>query len=362
MLTGNLLQNKVDKANELLEALPTPGNPSSETKDEQVDVEFDGNVYSNLVVSASGLDLKKYTSDDNRILRVNTIAENYDTVSVTLSDENGIVYTSPALMDVLRLPAASEDGSYQALVSLCTAAKAKNLRISGVLSSSLPVMEAETAALVDATLAKELYSLGFDEVLFTDTMPEETDKVQIQIAKEYLETIRESVGDGFTLGIVLPISVYKDVTYTQQVQMIASVVDFMAVDFTSVTISNNDPDMTLEKICLSLQGMFKVYNLRIVLANPNISQLAEQYNLLTSMEMTNIQFLGEITPSLLADAFIDSSVESTEDTSAEIDTSEDPLPQRNPYATSGSNQSGTDDATSEKETYYQSGESGSSWY
>lgn len=361
ILTGNLLKNKVDAANDLLESIEKEPVVGVETNDTIPELNLGGEVYSDFTVSASGAALSNYTTEDNLILRVNTISETYDTVSVTLSDENGIVYTSPALMDVLRLPDTEGDAAYKMLVSLCTAAKAKNLRISGVLASSLPVMETKTAALVDATLAGELYSLGFDEVLFTHVMPEETDKERIQIAKDYLEAIRYSIGSGLTIGAVLPVSVYRDISFTQQVQMMASVVDFLAVDFTGVTVYNDDPNLTLEKVCLSLKGTFQVYNLRIVLANPNLSQLAEQYNLLNSMELTNLQFLGEITPAVLAEAYTETNEDVTE-TSPESDVSGNPAPQKNPYATSGSNNSQTTQDGDSAETYYQSGESGSSWY
>ncbi|MBQ7923363.1 MAG: hypothetical protein IJ325_12455 [Clostridia bacterium] len=362
ILTGNLLQNKVDAANDRLESLPDAPENSPETGDLLPDLEISGDVYSELTVAASGVILGSHATDDDLILRVNTVAETYDTVSVTLSDENGIVYTSPALLDVLRLPEDEGDDAYRALISLCTAAKAKNLRISGVLYSSLPVMEADAAALVDATLAGELYELGFDEVLFTHVMPEETDKERIQIAKEYLEKVRNTIGSGLTIGVVLPVSVYRDVTFTQQVQMMASAADFLAVDLTAVTTVNDEPEMTLEKVCLSLRGMFQVYNLRIILANPNMSQLAEQYDLLTSMELTNIQFLGEITPAVLAEAYTQTSDESAADTASESETSGDPQPQKNPYATSGSNNTGNTGDDDSAETYYQSGTSGSSWY
>ncbi|MBE6570353.1 MAG: hypothetical protein E7658_09090 [Ruminococcaceae bacterium] len=363
ILTGNLLKNMVEKADERLESLESTLEDAPETTDGMDDIGFSGDVYSDLTVSASGVILKNHTSEDNLVLRVNTIAENYDTVSVTLSDENGIVYSSPALIQALRLPAGDGDGSFESLVSLCTAAKAAGLRISGVLSSSLPVMDADTAALVDGTLAGELYSLGFDEVLFSDIMPEETDRDRIEIAENYLKSIRSAVGDGLCIGTVLPLSVYRDVSFTQQIQMIASVVDFLAVDFTEITVINNEPDMTLESVCLALKGTFQVYNLRIVLANPNMEQLAEQYNLLTAMELTNIHFIGEITPSVLSDALTADTAETADETETEAETAGDPVPQRNPYATSGSNGSDSGDGDeTEKETTYQSGESGSSWY
>jgi len=360
ILTGNLLKNKVESANETLDAIRHPSGNSAGRSDTLTQPDTTGDVYSSLVVSASGVIPGNHTSEDSLILRVNTIAESYDTISVTLTDENGVIYTSPALMDVLRMPETQENDAYKTILSICTAAKAKNLRISGVFSSSLQVMKAETAALVDSTLADELYRMGFHEVLFTDVMPEQADTDKINIAREYLETIRSNTDMGLTIGTVLPVSVYLETDYAKQVQMVASVVDFLAIDLTTVTVANNDPSQTLEKVCQALTGIFQIYNMRIVLANPNINQLADQSSLLNRMELTNIQYLGEITPEMLSEAIIANPDVLVDASPVETDANDLLAPQRNPYATTGS--SPADTTKEPEETYYRSGEEANSWY
>ena len=58
-----------------------------------------------------------------------------------------------------------------ALTNAITASKAQGLRLSAVMSSSLSYLDSATAALVDSTIAAELYTLGFHEILLTDILP-----------------------------------------------------------------------------------------------------------------------------------------------------------------------------------------------
>jgi len=363
IITGKLLQVKVQSASEHLE---TSVPPSGNSVGRETESSLEGDSYSSLYVYASGLSLPLHETEDSLVSRIHTISGTYDTVSVEITKDNRLLYVSPSLSELLRMPLQDTDPMYTRLKNLCTAAKARDLRLSAVFSSSLHTMDNATAALSDSTIAAELYALGFDEILFVDILPETVDTDTLNIAKKYLQTIRDSlnrtVGDStqlhdFSVGACLPYNVYMDAVNAKQIQMIATTVDFLAIDLSSLPV-RSQTDMTLETVCQSLAGSFSVYNLRALLGTKDLSLLAAQSNVLAKLEITNLQYLDEITPTLLTEA----TVAEPEETETET-TEETPSSITNPYATTlpsdGVGNTGSE-TTEPEETYYRTGED--SWW
>ena len=202
ILTGKALLNKVEKATEELESsVPPSGNAAGRVNRDESDLAEEA--YSSLQVFAAGLDLPYHETEDSLFARIHTIAESCDTVSVKVTGQSGLLYTSPALSELVRMPAVTGDNPlYDRLSLTVTAAKARNLRLSAVMTSSLRMLESATAALVDSTIAAELYAMGFQEILLTDILPYDADTDTINNARRYLQSMQNTLsGSGsFSVG------------------------------------------------------------------------------------------------------------------------------------------------------------------
>jgi len=359
ILTGNLLLDKVEKAEELLETNVPPSGNAAERVDTTPPLTTDG--YSSLQVFASGLDLTVHDTEDSLFARVLTIAETYNTISVRITDNNTLLYVSPALSSLMRQPDTGVNTvEYERLANMITAARAQNLRISAVMSSSLHRMDNDTAALVDSTIAAELYVLGFHEILFTDLLSEDADTDAITNARRYLQSIHDTLsGTGsFSMGACLPSSIYLDADNAKQVQLLSSVVDFLAMDASRLPVASTGSAMTLEEVCTSLAGSFEVYNLRVVLDSTDSLLLAAQHDTLVRMGITNIQFFCETRP----ETMVPEEIPEHETDSADETADEDAIPTTNPYATTlpsdGSGKNPADE-TEPEETYYKT--DGGNW-
>ena len=360
ILTGNLLLAKVNSAEEQLESsIPPSGNAAG--RDDQTETAPQTGEYSTLQVFASGLDLKLHETEDSLFSRIHTIAQTYNTVSVNITDASGLLYVSPALSSLVRLPdTGTNTEEYTRLVNMITAAKAQNLRLSAVMTSSLSYLDTAAAALVDSTVAAELYVLGFDEILLTGLLPSDANTDAITNVRRYLQDIHDTLsGTGsFSLGACLPVSIYLDAVNAKQVQLLSSAVDFLAMDASYLPV-NNSSGMTLEEVCTSLSGSFQVYNLRVVLDTDDPALLAAQYNALARMEITNVHFLGETSP----EALTENTVPEEETAVTETEPAET-IPQVNPYATTlpsnGTGSTSSPSPAEPEETYYRT--EGGSWF
>ncbi|MBE6614878.1 MAG: hypothetical protein E7631_06205 [Ruminococcaceae bacterium] len=358
VLTGNLLLQKVENAEEQLESSVPPSGNAAGREENTPPLTTDG--YSSLNVFASGLDLILHDTEDSLFARVHTIAQTYNTVSVEVTRGGELVYVSPALSTLLRMPDTGVNTEfYTRLLNTITAAKAQNLRLSAVMSSSLGRMDNDTAALIDSTIAAELYVMGFDEILFTDLLTAEADTDAINNARRYLQAVHDALsGTGsFSMGACLPSSIYLDAENAKQVQMLSSVVDFLAMDASALTVANTGA-MTLSEVCAALAGNFEVYNLRVVLKTADPVLLSAQYNTLVHLDITNVQFIRETTP----ESMIAAEIPEIEIPIVEAET-EESIPTTNPYATTSPKDEAGNPIPTEtepEETYYKT--EGDSWY
>ncbi len=363
ILTGNLLLAKVERAEEALESsIPPSGNAAGRDdgiKNPETIPEGDK---MRLQVFAAGLDLSLPDTEDSLFSRLNNLSQTYNTVSVNVKSGTELLYVSPALSALVGQPDTGiNTEAYLRLTQTVTAAKAQDLRLCAVMPSSLHGrLDIETAALLDSTIAAELYTLGFDEILLTNVLAADADTDAINLARRYLTDVHDSLsGTGsFLLGVCLPISIYLDAVNAKQVQLLSSAVDFLAMSAANTPVTG-DMALTLEEICTSLTGSFQVYDLRVVLDTPDLTLLTDQYNSLVRQGISNIHFLREIT----ADTLTDPTIPPEETGTNAETTAEETTPHSNPYVTTrpgdGEN-SGGYTHTDPTETYYRTEEG--SWF
>ncbi len=369
ILTGNLLKRHVEAASEMLDNLKPPSGNAVSRKDAEMETNTDEKQYSTLAVNACAIDWIRRTeegltpdAEDALVLRLKSLAETYDTISIAVNDTDGYYYTSPTLLTLLHQPIAAteimEEDVYKRLSILCDAVKAENLRLSMRINASLTTLDAEAAAILDGTIAKELFAMGADEVLFCGLTDSDADTDAINYARTYLENIRQEVGDDCTIGALLPHTVYTEAVYAKQVQMTATAVDFLAIDLTDAPISTKgDGTMTMETICQSLTGSFQVYNMRVYLATADTALLAMQSAVLDALGITNRQYAIEVTADTLQNA-LTISIEDEDDVipvipaEDESDTAAETQSHVNPYAVTRQQEDteeADDDATAETE-------------
>lgn len=263
------------------------------------------------------------------------------------------------------MPETTNDPLYTRLKAVANTAYHSNLRCSAVLSSSFARMDADTAALVDGTIAGELQQMGFQELLFTDVLGDDADTDAINTLRRYLAAVRKTQGetdDSLSIGVCLPTSVYLNTANAKQLQMLADTVDFLAMDAADLP-TTGPSGTTISGICTSLSGSFQLYSLRVLLTTDDLSLLAAQYTALTELGITNLHFTDEITIEQL-EAFADlTEPEPIEGTDAES------LPTTNPYVTTNANAPTDADSLetephtepeTEAETTYRT--EGGSWY
>lgn len=374
ILTGNLLLRKVEAAEDTLSANISPSGNAAERADGD---SFSATAKTDVPsVHASGLSLTQNTTDEDIKNRMLAMLGIYDTVSITITDDTDhgdLLYTSPALTKLFRMPEnTTADTLYTRLRSIVNTANHSDLRCSAVLSASFARMDTDTAALLDGTIAGELYSMGFQEILLTDLLGDDADTDALNNLRRYLTAIQNTIGntDGaFQVGVCLPTSVYLNTANAKQLQMLADTADFLAMDAADLPTSGPS-GTTLSGICTSLSGSFQLYSLRVLLTTSDLNLLAKQCSALTDMGITNLHFTAEITPEML----VITTIETTPDTTAEdpVETTE-PLPTTNPYATTNTPDTTTTDATPESspepepETETETAEAtyrteGGSWY
>ena len=359
ILTGNLLLQRVETAEEMLDASVPPSGNVAERVDTTPPLTADG--YSSLNVFASALNLALYETEDSLFARIHALSQTYNTVSVEITAGGDLIYLSSALSDLVGLPSLGVNTeAYVRMTNMITAARAANLRLSAVMSSSLGRLDGDTAALIDSTIAAELYVMGFHEILFTDLLSADADTDAITGARRYLQAVHDSLeGTGsFSMGACLPSEIYLNAENAKQVQMLSSVVDFLAMDATPLTVANTGSNMSLGEVCAALAGNFEVYNLRVVLDTVDPVLLAAQYNTLSRLEITNVHFLRETTPETLTPAD-----EPEIEILPEAAETEEAIPTTNPYATTAPKDDAGNPIPIEPETeanYYKT--DGDSWY
>lgn len=291
-------------------------------------------------LSAAGLELRNYHTEDAVVAAVNTLAEHYDTLLVYLSNADGdLMYTSPALCERLRIAAPDEkDNPELTLVrSALTAAKSKNLYLCAVMDTSFGLLERGTDEQVDGTIFAELASFGVDEILIENTILDEQNIIADEIS-DYLAGCAEITDGACQLGVLFSDDVFLKFSNAHAIQTIASAADFTGIDMT--TYDSVTPDELYDRMTqdiTSLYGSFSIYKMRVVLSTVDLDLLAAQAQALRDSDISNVCFTEDILPDSLHYSRHPVS-EEVPDEAPEPETTARAEPQSNPYATGSSGQ------------------------
>ncbi len=320
-------------------------------------------VASSREVSAAGLELRNYHTEDAVVAAVNALAEHYNTILVHLTDSEGdLLYTSPALCSLLRIAAPEENNnaSLNLVRSALTAAKSKNLWLCAVMDTSFGLLERGTDEQIDGTLFAELASFGVDEILIKNTIIDEQNIPADEIA-DYLAGCAAVTDGACQLGILFSDDVFLEFSNAHAVQTIASAADFTGIDMTSYAMLTPDEiyDRTVEDIT-SLYGSFSIYNMRVILSTADSDLLAAQVQALRDSEISKLCFTEDILPDSLNYSRRPAPAEEPAEEPAP-ETAAGVEPQSNPYITGSSVQTETP-AAEEQPSPDEDGAVDDSWY
>ncbi len=356
ILLGNYLLYKVSELDaardhsEETTALPTEFS-SGEPENER---------YDSPAVFGAAIRLDDYSSEDEVILAINTLAASYDTLLLPVTDADGkLLYQSPALCTLTRMPEPEDNPEFRLLCSAAAAAKAQNMRLCAVLTPNSEAASLDEAAQLDAAIIDELALYGIDEVMIT------LSDDAIKMGTEEAETLQKYIDTCFTrsdgvcpIGILLSSELYLDASSAMPIQQIASAASFLAIKFpVSENAAAADAYNYVSDSITSLLGSFNVYNLRVIL-DGSAEILSGKYKACQDGGITNVCFTSAVLPVDL-EYRAQTTEESTEtDQPAE---SEDPSGHTNPYASGSA--AGTEEAVEGDTTpASENSEGGMPWY
>ena len=291
---GTYLQKRVAAAEAALN-ISEPSKDQITSRPQRSD-----SIASNRDVSAAGLRLRNYFTEDSVVAAVNTLAEHYNTILVYLGNADGdLLYTSPALCDRLRIAAPGENPELALVRAALTAAKSKNLYLCAVMDTSFGMLERGTDEQIDGTLFAELASFGVDEILITNTVLDPENVPADEIA-DYLTGCMEITDGLCELGVLLTDDVFLNFNNARAIQTIASAADFTGIDMTSYeTITPDALYESMTQTIRSLYGSFSIYNMRVVLSTSDYDLLAAQAQAVRDSTLPNLCFTENVLPEQL---------------------------------------------------------------
>lgn len=328
ILIGNYLQHKIDEAERLL----LQSDESDDISEQNSEIFENSENYDSPTVFGATIHLSDYDNESDIIVAINTLAQSYDTVIMSVINSDGMLfYDSPALSELVRMPVNEDDANFRLFSSAAAAIKAKDLRLCVLLTPNSSVSTLYDAALTDGTLISELALYGADEVLIT--LPEDIQDISSDSAEDihnYITKCRRISGNACPIGIMLSSKVYLDDDSVKQIQQIASAASFLAIEFPT------DEDSTavsayryVSRSITSLLGSFNVYNMRVIL-DGTTEHLPAKYRACSDSGISNICVASFVLPSELEyNAQSSEAVESTLPQDKTVDREKN----TNPYAT-----------------------------
>ncbi len=314
---GNHLKEKVEEADRRLAALET----GTETVGaEESPVHYTAELPTERVsVFAAGYAF----GEDGDFSSLSEMKARFDTVSVSLTENGVLIYPSPALLALSRVPTdgtAWGEGAmtYDGLRSFVSSAKGEGLRVSGVLEASR--VGGELVPSVDLALLRELSGLGFDEVIVTG-LSEMTAEVFT-----YLTELAEK-GD-VTVGAVFPAEEYSDAAKEKQFRMLSAAGVVLCADLNADRFPLEEADENVRRLCAELGGVIGTHGMRIFLDSSDEDYIRAEYHALRGYGIGNIQITKAISYAVLAE----------NDAMREEETEKETV-EPNPYASTGANQS-----------------------
>ncbi len=325
VILGHYLQKMVDDAGGTEEENDYLGD---EIAREEIDTSLLG--YDSRTVFGCGINVTGFENNAALESKIIELSSYYDTLNISITDASGnFIYTSPALCELLKLPVPENNVTYELIEATIKSAKAVGMKTCIIMAPS--DYTADSSAIVDATIADEMASLGADEILFRPKLSSD-DYINYNIAvaiRSYFFDLREEISDGLSIGIVLPSRAYEKVSNTKQLQMIASVVTFMAIEFDADV--DDTPDTAHRDVTNTISSLiesFRTYNLRIILRDTNEDILAASYTAAINNSINNIAFTTSVIPTSLS-----YSENNNQNLEAESEPeTESPADRTNPYA------------------------------
>lgn len=332
ILLGNYLQNKVAEAENALESTPENNDPDSEDDP----YGENGNHYDSPTVFGATVILSDYASEDEVVLAVNELSPSYDTVIIPVTTDDGVLlYQSPALCELTRMPAPEDDPDYRLFSAAASAVKAKKLRLCVMLTPNSAFSSLKNSALIDGSLISELAQNGADEILIT--LPDDVDKISSRDAEmlsDYIVECRDISDNACPIGVLLSSESYLDTDSAKRIQEIASAVSFLSIKFPiEVDSTSASAYRYVTRSITSLLGSFNVYNMRVILDCPP-ELLAPMYQACKDSDISNLCFASYVQPDALS--YREQASDTTDET-LPPEESADPEANTNPYATTSQN-------------------------
>ncbi len=282
---GIYLRHKVDSAEAMEYEYPETESPEiSSLPDNYVSLDA-------ITVYGAGLDVTKYSSEDEIVLLINNLAEYYDTLTLTLSDDSGnLIFTSPALCRALRMAEPQTTPIFDLIASAATAGQAKNMRICALIP---PSDDAE----LDAILIDELAAAGFDEILFTPDFGESINYLHANKFRTFLTDCQENMKSDCSIGVLLSSAHFLRTADANHIQMIASAADFFGVSFsTEGNQTTTSAYRTVYGEISSMLGSFSVYHMRVILSDTASDILSAKIKACTDKDIRSISITSPVLP------------------------------------------------------------------
>ncbi len=308
--------------------------------------------YNSVTVFGAGITLTSNTDTDEVNEKISELSQYYNTLNITVTDENGnFLYSSPALCELFRVPVPEDNQKFNLLSSAITAANALGMNVCIVMAPS--DLSGQSPADIDAVAVCELVSLGADEVLIMPK-PRLSDYIDYNTAtkiRAYFNALSDATDKKCSLGIVLPVNSYRTASNAKQLQMIASAVNFMAIDLTAGVGSTPDENSAqVGEHISALLGTFRTYNMRVLLCDTDPELLAAAYSAAVSNNINNISFTSGITPDMLTYTGKENAPSAESDNGAVAESSiED---RTNPYANVADSKSENETESSDNRPWY----------
>ncbi|MCQ2455936.1 MAG: hypothetical protein MJ096_01120 [Clostridia bacterium] len=272
-----------------------------------------GSDASGIEICAADIDVRGLANKES-YNTIDSLSPKYNALSVRITENGSLVYSSPALMDFIGIrtdapsapdtvgtdeengePEVTENNVFANIKAVVQMADAKGLRLSAIYTTDRAVLGDGDASVIalskDKVILGELVSLGFDEVII-DGLANETEELthdELRRIISYLARLRESSGD-LDIGVTLPASVYLIPQTASKIKTLSEYADFLAIGISS---NADDPETAFSLVydnCYSLKGNFSVYNLRGIIRDTDPEMAEAVFAALRTLSVPSVQF------------------------------------------------------------------------
>ena len=332
VLLGHYLQKKAD-------SVEIPG--TDDVPDTQSTAEQNQNPQEFVITSTAAPSVKsayiriENLGDTDTGETAQSLMGHYDTVIIDLRTRSGeLCYSSAAVCEMVGVKPAEGDDGLETVKRTISSMKGAGMRLCAIIPSSVDRPVSVAASLIDSALIRELYEMGFDEVI-----PEITDFYRetlsydraLEIQKYITECSEATSGEQPYIGIILPFKCYTESSYARALQLLVSAASFVCVDFdTDGDMPQADVFASVSRDMASMRGSFSLYNVRVIIDGDTKEKMAAEYTACRFESIGNICVMGTFLPEDL-DYDLSSSDSTEEDTEPDETGVPDETDNTNPY-------------------------------